>query len=203
MSIEAGAILRVVAELIMPGSTVAQNVFYAQFNDTGGSNADQDVVDDLVDWVDDIFNQIVNQMSDTITAGEVKVYQWDALDLDWDEIGSNVATFAPADVGEMLPHGVAAVMTGRTFDADVNGRKFFAGFSEGEQDGSYWVALALTNLLLAGAQWLTTFAGTATGSTFYPGVWSVAQVVFRRFVDNLIVNGVAGYQRRRKPGVGI
>jgi hypothetical protein len=203
MAIEAGAVLRVVAELVMPGSTVAQNVFYATFNDTGGSNADQDVVDDLVDWVDDIFNTIVNQMADSIVAGEVKVYQWDDVDLDWDEIGSNVATFVPADVGEMLPHGVAAVITGRTFDADVNGRKFFAGFGEAEQAGSYWVALALTNLILAGAEWLTSFTGAATGSTFYPGVWSTVQVIFRRFVDNLIVNGVAGYQRRRKPGVGI
>jgi hypothetical protein len=203
MSIEAGAILRVVAELIMPGATVAQNVYYATFNDTGGSNADQDVVDDLVDWVDDIYNQIVDQMDDAIVAGEVKVYIWDTLDLDWDEIGSGVATFVPASVDEMLPHGVAAVMTGRTFDADVNGRKFFAGFAEDEQNQSNWNSGALTNLLLAGAQWLTTFSGAATGSTFYPGVWSTVQVVFRRFVDNLIVNGIAGYQRRRKPGVGI
>lgn len=203
MSIEAGAILRVVAELIMPGSTVAQNVFYATFNDTGGSNADQDVVDDLVDWIDDIFDQIDLQMHSSITAGEVKVYIWDVLDADWDEIGSNVSTYVPAGGGDMLPHGVAAVMTGRTFDADVNGRKFFAGFSELSQSGSNWGGTALTDLLLAGAVWLTTFSGTATGSTFYPGVWSVVQVVFRRFVDNLIVNGIAGYQRRRKPGVGI
>jgi hypothetical protein len=203
MSVEAGAILRVVGELIMPQGTVAQNVFYATFNDTGGSNADQDVVDDLVDWLGEIYGDLAAQMKDTILGGECKVYEWDTIGLDWDELGSNTLDITPSNGSEMLPHGVAAVVTGRTFDADVNGRKFFAGFGEDQSTASSVGAAALTALLLAAAEWVTTFTGAATGSTFYPGVWSVVQEAFRRFVDNIIVNGFYGYQRRRKPGVGI
>lgn len=203
MSVEAGTTLRAVAELIMPASTVAQNVYVASFNDTGGSNADQDVVDDMVDWCNAMYLQLVDQMNDTVLPGEVKVYEWDPIGLDWDELGSGTMTFVTANVSQMLPHGVAAVITGRTFNPDVNGRKFFAGFGEDMCSGSNLTGAALTALLLAGAQWLTTFTGTATGSTFYPGVWSVVDSAFRRFVDNLIVNGIVGYQRRRKPGVGI
>lgn len=203
MSVEAGAVLRCVSELIMPGSTVAQNVFYATFNDTGGSNADQDVVDDIVDWLDGLLAELRHQMTSATLAGEVKVYIWDDVGLDWDELGSGTMTFVNDGAGEMLPHGVAAVVTGRTFDPDVNGRKFFAAFSEAAQSESTLTGAALLALLAAAEDWVTSFTGAATGSTFYPGVWSVVGLVFRRFVDHYIINGTLGYQRRRKPGVGI
>lgn len=203
MSVEAGAILRCVAELIMPGSTVAQNVYYATFNDTGGSNADQDVVDDVGAWLNSLYNELRHEMTSATTAGQVKVYIWDDVGLDWDELGSFTMTFVNDGAGEMLPHGVAAVITARTFDPDVNGRKFFAAFSEASQSESSLVGSALLALLEAAEIWVTTFTGTATGSTFYPGVWSVVGLIFRRMVDHYIINGTMGYQRRRKPGVGI
>lgn len=203
MSIQADTVLRVVSELIMPQTTVAQNVFYAKFLDDGGSNADQDVVDDCVDWMDQIFSDILTLVVSSIDAGECKVYQWDPVGLDWDEVGSNVMTVTFTDADQMLPHGVAAIITGRTVDPDVNGRKYFAGFGEDTCGSSNLSGAAITALLLAGAEWLVPFVGAATGSTFDSGVWSTTQVAFKKFVDNLIVNGVVGYQRRRKPGVGI
>lgn len=203
MSIEAGTILRVVAELLVPSTTVMQNVFYCKFNDTGGSNEDQDVVDDCRDWCDDIYGELVDEMKDQIDSGEVKVYEWDTVGLDWDEVGSATMLVNFVNTDNMLPHGAAAVITGRTFNPDVNGRKFFGGFCESEQDSSLLIAGAVVALGLAGSEWLTTFTGLATGSTFHTGVWSVAQAAFRQFVDILIINAVMGYQRRRKPGVGI
>lgn len=203
MAVAAGTILRVVGELIVPQSTVMQNVFYCKFDDNGTSNDEQDVVDDCRDWLDDIYGELVAQMKNTIDSGEVKVYEWDTVGLDWDEIGSAFLTVNFTNAGDMLPHGVAAVITGRTFDPDVSGRKFFGGFCEDQQVGSVIGAAAATALALAGSEWLTTFTGAATASTFKTGVWSVAQSTFRQFVATLIVNGIMGYQRRRKPGVGI
>lgn len=203
MSIPADTVIRCVAELLLPQTSIAQNVFYVKFLDDGGSNADQDVVDDIADYLDALYLAVADEMSDQVVLNEVKCYLWDTVGLDWDEIGSAALTITPNDTGHMLPHGVAAVVTGRTVDPDVNGRKFFPGYGENSQIESTLNGAAITALLVAAAIWVTPFVGTATGSTFDPGVWSVVQVAFKKFVDHIIVNGIMGYQRRRKPGVGI
>lgn len=203
MSISADTVLRAVAELLMPGTNIAQNVWYFKFLDDGGSNADQDVVDDVTEQLDAMYNSLRNEVSEDVTLNEVKVYQWDTVGQDWDEVGSGVMTNAMLDTGHMLPHGVAPVLTARTVDPDVNGRKFFAGYGENSQIASTLNGTALTALLVIGAQWVLGFTGTATGSGFDAGVWSIKLLQFKKFVDNFIVNGVLGYQRRRKPGVGI
>lgn len=203
MSVSANTILRVVGEVVMPATSLAQNVFYTKFLDDGGSNDDQDVIDDCAYWVDQIYNELTSQMSTLITPGECVVYQWDPIDLDWDELGSAALSDVFAGAGDMLPHGVAAVVTGRTVDPDVNGRKFFPGFVEAMCSESAWSGTALTALALAGAEWVTPYTGIETGSGFAPGVWSTVQSEFKAFVINYIINAIAGYQRRRKPGVGI
>lgn len=203
MSIAANTVLRAVAELLLPGTNIAQNVWYFRFLDDGGSNADQDVVDDIVDQLDSMYNSLRNEVSDTVILGEVKVYQWDVVGADWDEVGSGVLATVMLDTGHMLPHGVAPVVTARTTDPDVNGRKFFAGYGENSCNASTLNGTALTALLVIGAQWVLGFTGTATGSAFDAGVWSVKLLAFKKFVDNFIINAIVGYQRRRKPGVGI
>lgn len=203
MSIAADTVLRAVAEVLLPGTNIAQNVFYFKFLDDGGSNADQDVVDDIAARCNSIYLALRDQMCDVATVGEVKVYQWDPIGLDWDEVGSAAMTVTLLDTGQMLPHGVAPVVTGRTVDPDVNGRKFFPAYGENAQDESTLNGAALTALAIGGALWISAFVGASTGSTIDPGVWSVTQVAFKKFVDHLIVNAIMGYQRRRKPGVGI
>lgn len=203
MSIAANTVLRVVAEMLMPGTNIAQNVYYFKFLDDGSSNADQDVVDDCRDRCNAIMVAMSEAIADVVILGEVKVYQWDTVGLDWDEVGSNSMSGVMVNTAQMLPHGVAPVVTGRTVDPDVNGRKFWPGFAESMTDASTLNSTALTELLLAGAVWIVAFTGANTGSGFDSGVWSVTQVAFKKFVDNLIVNGIVGYQRRRKPGVGI
>lgn len=203
MAISADTVLRAVAELLLPGTNIAQNVWYFKFLDDGGSNADQDVVDDIVSQLDAMYNTIRNEVSDTVTLNEVKVYQWDAVGADWDEVGSNVMSNLMLDTGHMLPHGVAPVVTARTVDPDVNGRKFFAGYGENSCNASTLNGTALTALIVLAAQWVNGFTGGATGSAFTAGVWSVKLLQFKAFVDNFIINAVIGYQRRRKPGVGI
>lgn len=203
MAVAAGTILRAVAEVIMPSSTVAQNVFYLQFDDDGTSNSDQDVVDDIVEWLDIVYTSFKGKVSDTVLPGEVKVYKWDTVGLDWDEVGSNSLVTVFSGTDQMLPHGVAPVITGRTSDPDVNGRKFLPGFAEDTCNASALTGATISALLITAALWVTDFTGTLTGSNFNPGVWSVVQVAFKAFVDHIIVNGIIGYQRRRKPGVGI
>lgn len=203
MTVPTNAILRIVGSLVLPDNVIAQNVFYALFDNDGGSNDEDDVVDDLADWLDDIYTEIDSQMDTEITPSLVQVYVYDSVDDDWDEVGTGALSFTPASAQEMLPHGVAAVLHARTVDPDVLATKYFAGFTEPMQDASSWGSGTTAAVLLAGLQWVTEHVGSATGSSFQPGVWSVAQTAFKAFSGTIVLNGDAGYQRRRKPGVGI
>ena len=202
MTVPTNAILRIVGRIVMPDSVIAQNVWYLLFDNDGASADEDDVVDDCADWLDDIFGTILSQLDTELTPSLVQVYIYDSVDDDWDEVGTSVMTWTPASAQEMLPHGVAAILHARTVDPDVLATKYIAGLTEPMQDASNWGSGTTANLLLAGLQWVTEHIGSATGSSFQPGVWSVAQTAFKAFTGTVSVNGDAGYQRRRKPGVG-
>lgn len=203
MSIPTGAILKAVASIVMPELVIAQNVFSVLFENDGSGNDDADVVSDVAEWVADIYTEIDMAMDADITPSDVKVYIYDGVDDDWDEIGSDDLVFTPAASGDMLPHGIAGLCYMRTSDADVLGLKYFAGLTEAACVDSSLVSGTLAVLLLAAGVWEAPWVGSVTGSGFIPGVWSVKNT---EFVESSGVHGVKGnvaYQRRRKPGVGI
>lgn len=203
MAVPDGAILRVVASLLFPESVIAQNVFYAVFADTGASNDDDDVISDLVDWIEGIYANLNAQIQLDVSATDIKVYIYDATDPDWDEVGSDVLSDAFAGTDEMLPHGVAAVQHAKTTNPDVQATKYWGGFDEDTQNKSIVTSTATTALVAAGLDWVTAFVGAATGGDFGPGVWSPTMTNFLLFNGVYVTNGYMGYQRRRKPGVGI
>jgi hypothetical protein len=203
MSIPTGAILRVVLSWIMPDSVIAQNIFFALFDNDGGSNDDADVVDDLTDWMEDIFSSMITSISDQVDMSIIKVYIYDSVDQDWDEVGTGVPVFTATGSTDMSPHGVAGIIHAFTVNPDVTGTKFIAGIADASIVDSDISGAVIANLLLAGADWMVDFTGAASGSNFNPGVWSPTKVQFFEFQDKLVVNSQVAYQRRRKPGVGI
>lgn len=203
MAIPTGAILKAVASVVLPELVIAQNVFNVVFDNDGGSDDDTDVVSDVRDWIDDIFTEVELQMDSESNPSDVKVYIWDAIDLDWDEIGSDALTYVPSRVAEMLPHGIAALIYARTEDPDVMGLKYLPAFTELAQEASSWLAPQLIEMLAAAAEWTTDFTGALTTSNFTPGVWSTAQEDFKEMSGVYGAKGNCAYQRRRKPGVGI
>lgn len=203
MAVADGAILRIVASLLFPDSVIAQNVFYAVFADTGTSDDEQDVVDDLADWVDAMYTDIAQFILATIDPSGIKVYNYDSGDDDWDEVGDAALTFTPIGSGEMVPHGVAQVVHAKTTNPDIQATKFLGGLPEGNKSASTPTAPALAAYGNFNDTWVTPFVGTATGADFAPGVWSPTRTNFFLFSGTTVVNGVLGYQRRRKPGVGI
>jgi hypothetical protein len=202
VAITSGTVLKVVATLLMPDATIAQNVFYAVITDLVTSNDEVDVVSDCKDWVEAMYYQIIARVSDQVTGSDVKVYEWDSTDSDWDEIGSDTLDLFNAGAIDMLPHGVAAVVHAKTLDPDTQGTKFIAGLTEGQTVDSDLSAACLADLALFCDYWTDVRVGDATGGDIVPGVWSTKGPVFRAMNGNYSVNGVVGYQRRRKPGVG-
>ena len=202
MAVADQTILRVVPSLVLPDNVVAQNVFYCRFNDDGTSTDEQDVADDAVEWVDDILDEMSSATSDDVTPDICKVYFYDAVNDDWDELGSDLLTFTPTATGDPLPHGTAALIHAETTDPDVRASKYFTLFSEDHHTALRWTSGVLTQLANAGVQWSTDHVGSTTGATFNPGVWSIRLGAFLLLNQDIIINAIAAYQRRRKPGVG-
>jgi hypothetical protein len=203
MAILDGTILKVVVSLLLPDSVIAQNVFYSVVTDLVTSQDELDVVTDLVTWVETMYTELNTRISTTASSSDIKVYEYDANDEDWDEVGTDVWTDGFSNVEDMLPHGCAALLHARTTDPDTQASKYIAGFSEVSCLDSDLNAPVITDLGDFGEAWVTAFVGTETGGTFGPGVWSTADAVFKLFSGTYVVNGLISYQRRRKPGVGI
>lgn len=202
-SVTEGTILRVVASLLFPDDVIMQNVFHVVLTSVVGDNDASDVVTDLVEYVEDIYTELNALISADVDASDIKVYEYDSVDDDWDEIGTDAWSDTFAGTGHKLPHGAAGLILLRTLDPDVTGKKFFGGFVVGVMNGTSLGAGQLADLALAAAEIVSSFVATTTSNVYTPGVWSVAQNNFRAFNGSYTVNAVPGYQRRRKPGVGI
>jgi hypothetical protein len=180
-----------------------QNVFNAVVSGSGGPYSESEVVDDMEEWMDEIFANLAGRMSNEVDGSEVRVYVYDPVDDDWDEIGTNAWSFDPTAAGEELPRGIASLINCKTADPDVNGKKYFGGFTETDSVDGLWDAGHLTAMGLTGLDWVTPFAGSTTGADFTPGVWSPTRTNFIQMSLQMVVPTIPAYQRRRKQGVGI
>lgn len=203
MAITDGDVLRVVASFLWTDGNVNQNIYNCKVSGGVGPYADTDVVDDMEDWLDNMYANITGNLSDEIDGNEVIVYKYDAVGDDWDEVGSQSWTFDPTQTSDQLPRGVAPLVRLWTEDPDVQGKKYIPGLCEvGVGDGLV-VGGTLTQLLALALDWYTAFVGTGSGATFTPGIWSIALKLFKEAVDHYAASAIPAYQRRRKRNVGI
>ena len=203
MAIATDAVLKAVVSMALPNSVVAQNVFWCTFDNDGTSADEEDVTDDLETWLEGVYANLLAQLSTGWSLTQLDAYVRDAVEDDFDEIGTSFLTGVGTDASQLLPHGAAALTRIQTVNPDVQGKKFWAGMTEGQNGTGNLTAAVITALGLANADWATAFTGAQTGSGFTPGVWSIAKTAFFAFANEQIINTFWGYQRRRKPGVGI
>lgn len=204
MSIQDGAILRVVAQFIWGDGEINQNVYNVIVTGAGAPWDEQDILDDCEDWLDEMYLNTRDLQAPDLTGGSTIVYEYDAIDDDWDEVGTNAFGFTGnggANTG--LPRGVAGLVTAKSSDPDTDARKYIPGLTEGGLVSELWDAAVITALLLYGADWVTPFVGAAGGGTFTPAVWSVVGTVAKALIGTLIVPTIPAYQRRRKNNVGV
>jgi len=203
MTIPTGTILRAVASFLWTDGNVNQNVFNALISGAGGPWDEQDVIDDLSDWFDDMYLNLATTLSDEIDGNEIVVYKWDATGQDWDEVGSQQWVYNPSGAGGQLPRGVAALVRLWTEDPDVQGKKYIPALTENVLDEGLLPAATITALLAFAADWYLPFVGTLTSADFTPGIWSVVGKVLELGVDHVATSTIPAYQRRRKRNVGI
>lgn len=203
MSITDGTILRVVASLIWTDGEIVQNVFNIVISGGGAPWDEDDVVADAIDWVEAMFAEIVTYLSTDIDGSQVQVYEYDPIDDDWDEVGSDSWVYDPTGATEPLPRGVAGLINAKTTDPDISGKKYIGGLVEGSVIGSLLEAGVVADLILLAALWTTGFTGNLTTATWTPVVWSIVNKVAQQLSGAVIVPTIPAYQRRRKQGVGI
>ena len=72
-------ILRVVASLLWTDGNINQNVYNCLVSGGVGPYDDQDVADDMEDWLDNLYLNFTAVCSDEIDGNEVLVYKYDAV----------------------------------------------------------------------------------------------------------------------------
>jgi hypothetical protein len=202
MSVTAGTILKVVATIAWLDGNINQNVFYATI--TGGTDPydEDDVVAEAKAWVAAMFANLVGYMSNECDGSQVQVYEYDSVDDDWDEVGTDSWTYNPTDTTDQMPRGVAGLVNARTTDPDVSGKKFLGGLCEDGFSDGLITSLVIAVIAAFADDWVTLFVGGTTGATWVPGVWSVARTIFYAFNGSYTTPTTAAYQRRRKRGIG-
>lgn len=188
--------------MIWTDGNIMQNVFNATISGGGGPWDEADVLDDCEDWLDNMYLNIVADVVDVVDGTQLQVYKYDAVGVDWDEVGTQAWTWNPTSIGEQMARGVAALVSARTTDADVSGRKYIGGLSEAQLVLGLWNATIAVDGLALAADWITAFVGATSGATFTPGVWSPTNSAIYDFIDSIAITLIPAYQRRRKRGVG-
>jgi hypothetical protein len=203
MSIGVGDILRVVAIMNWLDGNIVQNVFNAVISGTGGPFDEGDIVADALDWLGLMYAEEVGRIQEDLTGSEVRVYIYDSIDDDWDEVGSDAWTFEPTSASDQLPRGVSALINAKTLNPDVNGKKYIGGLTEDSSLDGLWSSGEIIALGAFAAEWITTFTGGTSGASWVPGIWSPTRTNFFPFSGTVIVPTIPAYQRRRKRGIGI
>lgn len=203
MTIQDGEILRVVASMLWGDGNVNQNVFNCIVSGGSPPFTDDDVIEDMEDWLDNMYQNITNQTHTNLEGNEVIVYKYDSVDDDWDEVGSDAWVWNPSGAGDELPRAVAALVRLWTVDPDVQGKKYLPATIESILTNGLWTAGAITNFLAFAADWWQPFVGATSGATFTPGIWSVVNTAFFAAIDHIATTTIPAYQRRRKRNIGI
>lgn len=203
MSVTDGTVLRIVVTMVWTDGNICQNVYNAVVTGGGAPWDPADITDDAELWADDMYLNIAAHMSDELDGSTVTVYEYDAVDDDWDEVGVVAWVYNFTNATDELPRGTAGLVNFKTTDPDVSGKKYVPGFCESSIDGGLLNAGVLTAIGNYALDVMTPYVGGVSGATWTPGVWSVVGTVFKAFNLSAITSNVMAYQRRRKRGVGV
>lgn len=198
MSVVDGNELKAVQEVILPDSVVALNVFYYEA-DFQEEQEDSAVASQIEQHIEGFYGDLLAQIVDDADLGDLLVYKW--VYPNWTLIGERTPSGTFTSTGDMLPHGVSALIRGYTTRPTTIGRKYLPGFGEGQITAGAWNSTALTALAAAGVEWREVHDIDQYNSVV-PSVWSRVTQFTYALSGTMFVPAYPGYQRRRRPGVG-
>lgn len=204
MSLAEGTILKFAVKMLLADETIAENIFWSTvFDDIGSGPVDEeDTMDTIAEYAADMYDNILGSVNEDIETLPIDVWEVSPIDGDLTPIGSVAWLWGNNAIAEQLPNGVAAVIAMKTLNTEVTGRKFLAGMTEDTVVDNNWGSGIMLTMADWAIAWHTSYVGTSDVG-IAPGVWSQTKLGFYLASGVVIINGIVGYQRRRKPGVGI
>lgn len=206
MTVGVGDVVRVVAEWDIPDGTIAQLVYH--FLGVSGTTAtDAQMATAIESALTTAWAHIKAHISDEVTGSTLEFYLWDFILNRWDGIATVQSIGQDGDsVGEMLPHGAAALVKMFTDAARRQARKYIMGIQEGVCIDGTLTAGALTSLALFAADLDNDVVAGGLTSSFGTFNTDPASPLFETFAVSAganVAEGIMAYQRRRRPGTGI
>ena len=193
--------LRATVQYTLGTGNIHQNVFHFDAG-AGVSESEANCVAAIAVWANTAYAVIENELAQDVEPDSLTVAKWNSITGKWEQIGSGPLT-APDGGGstEMFPHGVSAVIRFLADAIGQQGRKFIGGLGEDMMADGVLVGTSITQL----AAWadLIVTAVAVSGGELNPGWWTLLDDTVIRYSGDYILNLIAGYQRRRKPGIGI
>lgn len=204
MAVAVGDVTKVVCKMRDRNNSLIENRFFVH-NSGLAPVADDDFMTDIEAAMSEAYEYIDTYMPDDLEPSEIECDQVIFAGAElvtvrpvgtiaWTTWGGGEAT------GDALPQGVAAVINYPTVVPRVRGMKFLGPLAETAQTNGDLVS----GMLIALANF-----GTATEGTFLIdlqdfdfGVMSTKAAIFVAFTG-YVLRTPCGYQRRRKPGVGV
>jgi len=192
-----GDILRIVADMSVGVGVTIENVYHVKVNSAGGVS-DAQALDDMGDYLEDIYSEINGHMTDSLEYDSYKVTNITA-DVELGAQGWPTLT-AGLSTADQVADGIAGVASFRTSTPGHQGRKFWGPFSEYDIDSGRLTSPTVADIQDAAVATGSPFTGGG-GQSYIPVIYdrenNVGREVTEAYGDNR-----PGYQRRRKPGVG-
>lgn len=206
MTIDIGDVIRVVLTWDTPLASLAQNVWHMEM--TSGTPVGETATLAALDTQYAVaFAEIDQEINDEFEAVQFEIFKWDFTLHQWDGAGARALTGnVGIDAGDYLPHGVAYVVRYLTAASRRQGRQFIPGIPDTKVTSGVLESTTETALAAFLADWGTDLApGSAIMElcTFNTEPLSDLYETTSLATGSYIVNSLPGYQRRRKPGVGI
>lgn len=201
MAFTAGDIIQVTAKLLNAGKEVL-NTFHIDFVDPGSAADDDAIRAGIAEWVEAIYDEFDDLISNTYTFDSIDFFNVTqgigAGFTDWPTL------VAGSGVSNPLPPGVCLVVRAGVDAPRREGRKYFGGFTEGDNDtdGTASSALSLA-LATAYTVWASSFISTTDAVRLIPVILTtIAGIPTPLELGTGLLNGEWDYQRRRKVSVG-
>jgi hypothetical protein len=205
MTVQDHEIIRVAARQTLGDGQDHVNVYFFEAQLTA-SQADQDVIDTVVEEIDNAHGALNAVVSNTMTKQDMKI---DIVQFVGGKLATirslgqvlwTGATYVPGGTGDVLPPGVAALAKFLTGYGKVYARKFLGGLVEGRQNGGILDSTGVT----AVANFASTLLTPAVISAGNELAYGVMSKFFGAFVpiDEVVAESNLAYQRRRRRGTG-
>lgn len=190
--------LRVVPTFDIAGVTKAQNVYHLRHM-SSEEQTDVDVIDACTNWVIALMDNMVAELSDQLTLEKVEVYIWELTE--WNPVGVGTTAWAGESTSPRMPAGMSVMMRAYKPRSGYADRKFLPGLTEASAFGDELSGAIVTTAALAAADWITSYSDP-NGVDLLGVYWNRVQHVAVVYVSSSVATQM-GYQRRRKPGVGL